>query len=182
MSTSYTAGEARSDQPRQAALTEREASDRAGQRLTLVLFAGLIALATVGVSIAVVANSVMGHHRAGETAQMSAASAPVPRQISLYVAPGWKPGPGGERHDAFSKTNFNVKVGQTLRMTIDNRDTAVHSITSTEAGVNIVVTPGVHTYTLLVHQAGHFRWVCAYECDPFSMAHIGYMQGYITAT
>jgi hypothetical protein len=160
-------------------LTEREASDRAGRRLTLVLFAGLIALAIVGVSTSVVANSMIVHRY---PVAPSAAVTPAARQISLYVAPGWKPGPGGERHDAFSKTNFNVKVGQTLRMTIDNRDTAIHSITSAEAGVNIVITPGVHTYTLVVHQAGHFKWVCAYECDPFSMTHIGYMQGYITAT
>ncbi|HEY7935123.1 MAG TPA: hypothetical protein VID48_14995, partial [Solirubrobacteraceae bacterium] len=135
---------------------------------------------TVGVSISVIASSVMHHHRAGETTGLSAAS--VPQQVSLYVAPSWKPGPGGERHDAFSKTNFTVKVGQTLRMTIDNRDSAVHSITSAEAGVNIVVMPGVHTYTLVVHQTGDFKWVCAYVCDPFSMAHTGYMQGYIRAT
>jgi hypothetical protein len=37
--------------------------------------------------------------------------------------------------------------------------------------VNIVVMPGVYTYTLIVHQAGRLKWVCAYECDPFSMGH-----------
>ena len=42
--------------------------------------------------------------------------------------------------------------------------------------------PGVYTYTLIVHQAGRLKWVCAYECDPFSMGHTGYMQGYITAS
>jgi hypothetical protein len=57
-----------------------------------------------------------------------------------------------------------------------------HSITSAQAGVNIVVMPGVYTYTLIVHQAGRLKWVCAYECDPFSMGHTGYMQGYITAS
>jgi heme/copper-type cytochrome/quinol oxidase subunit 2 len=91
------------------------------------------------------------------------------------------PGPGGERHDAYSKTNFAVQVGRPLRLTIDNRDDAVHSITATGAGVNIVVMPGVHTYTLIVHSAGRFKWVCAYPCDPFSMANTSYMQGYITA-
>lgn len=73
-------------------------------------------------------------------------------------------------------------MGQPVQLTIDNRDSAVHCITSGEAGVNIVVQPGVHTYTLVVHQAGHFKWVCVFECDPFSMTHVGYMQGYITAT
>ena len=165
----------------QSERSQQEESERAGQRLTLVLFAGIIALATVGVSISVIANSMMSHHRVGsETTAVVAASAP--EQVSLYVAPEWKPGPGGERHDAFSKTNFTVRVGQPLKLTIDNRDTAVHSITSGEAGVNIVVMPGTHTYTVVVHQAGHFKWVCAAECDPFSMSHVGYMQGYITAT
>jgi hypothetical protein len=44
------------------------------------------------------------------------------------------------------------------------------------------VMPGVHTYTVVVHQAGHFKWICAYPCDPYSMANVGYMQGCITAT
>jgi hypothetical protein len=165
----------------QSARSQHEEGERVGQRLTLMLFAGIIALATFGVTISVIANSTMSHHRVG-SGTTAIATVVAPTQTSLYVAPEWKPGPGGVRHDAFSKTNFNVKVGLPLKLTIDNRDTAVHSITSSEAGVNIVVMPGVHTYTLIVHQAGHFMWVCAEECDPFSMGHVGYMQGYITAT
>jgi hypothetical protein len=53
----------------------------------------------------------------------------------------------------------------------------LHSITATGAGVK----PGVHTYTLIVHSTGRFKWVCAYPRDPFSMVHTSYMQGYITA-
>lgn len=75
-----------------------------------------------------------------------------------------------------------MKVGQPVQLTIDNMDTAVHSITAADVGVSIVVMPGVHTYTLLVHKAGRFKWICAYPCDPYSMATVGYMQGYITAT
>jgi heme/copper-type cytochrome/quinol oxidase subunit 2 len=105
----------------------------------------------------------------------------VPSSVKLWVAPEWKKGPDGEKHDAYSKTNFTVKVGQPLLMTIDNRDDTVHSITSGEAGVNIVVKPGIHTYTLIVHHTGHFKWICAYPCDPFAMDRAGYMGGYITA-
>lgn len=166
---------------RRSGRSQQEDSERAGQRLTLMLFAGIIVLATFGVTISAIANSVISHNHTGSGITATAATS-APEQISLYVAPEWKPGPGGVHHDAFSKTNFTVKVGQPLRLTIDNRDTATHSITSAEAGVNVVVTPGVHTYTVVVHQAGHFKWVCAFECDPFSMAHTGYMQGYITAT
>jgi plastocyanin len=157
----------------------RDVTERANRQLTLVLFAGILVLATIGITVSVMANSMMSHR---SNAFYSVPATAAPEHLSLYVAPGWKPGPDGERHDAFSITNFNVKVGQQVVLKIDNRDDAVHSITSAEAGVNVVVKPGVHTYTFVVGKAGRFTWFCAYTCDPFSMAHIGYMQGYITAT
>jgi hypothetical protein len=40
----------------------------------------------------------------------------------------------------------------------------------------------MHTYTLLVRKAGRFQWLCMMPCDPYSMAHDGYMRGYITAS
>ena len=43
---------------------------------------------------------------------------------------------------------------------IDNTDSATHSIASAEAGVNTVVKPGTHDYTLLVGEPGHFEWSC----------------------
>lgn len=160
----------------------RLASERAGQRLTLVLFTSIIALAIVGTTVSVVADAIMRHGRHGASTISASVIASAPQRISLSVAPGSKPGPKGERYDAFSKTNFAVTVGRPVQLTIDNKDDAVHSITSAEAGVSVVVMPGVHTYTLVVHQAGRFKWICAYPCDPFSMEHVGYMQGYITAT
>lgn len=165
----------------QGAKEARLASERAGQRLTLALFAGILVLAIVGVTVSAIANSVM-HHGRHATMTSPTTSAAAEQRISLSVMPGWKPGPKGERYDAFSKTDFVVKVGRPVRLTIDNKDTAVHSITAAEVGVNIVVMPGVHTYTLVVKQAGRFKWICAYPCDPYSMANVGYMQGYITAT
>jgi heme/copper-type cytochrome/quinol oxidase subunit 2 len=160
--------------------TDREATERANRKATLLLFAGLSMLAVVAVVVGVIANAVIDHHASVPAAEASTLTAP--QQISLYVAPSWKPGPDGERHDAFSKTDFNVKAGQTVRLTIDNRDDAIHSITSPTAGVDVVVRPGTHTYTLTVSRAGRFEWFCAYECDPFSMGHVGYMRGYITAS
>jgi len=159
-------------------------SERAGHQLTLILFAGIVALAIVGTTVSVVANSVMRGGRSAAPMMSTSAIASVssPQRISLAVVPGSKPGPKGEKYDAFSKTNFAVKVGKPVQLTIDNKDDAVHSITATSAGVNVVVMPGVHTYTIVVHQAGRFKWICAYPCDPYSMATVGYMQGYITAT
>ena len=60
--------------------------------------------------------------------------------------------------------------------------TVPHSITAPEAGVNIVVMPGTHTYTLLVKQPGTFLWFCTFRCDEWAMQHPGYMSGYITAS
>ena len=68
------------------------------------------------------------------------------------------------------------------KLVIDNTDTAAHSIVAPAAGVSIMVKPGTHTYTLLVRKAGRFQWFCGMPCDPYSMAHDGYMRGFITAS
>ncbi len=53
-------------------------------------------------------------------------------------------------------------------------------------GVNIIVKPGVHTYQLVVKEAGRFSWFCVIPCDSdangWAMQHAGYMSGFITAT
>ena len=82
---------------------------------------------------------------------------------------------------AFSVTDFTVKAGQPVKLVINNTDTSDHSITAMAAGVNIVVKPGQHTYTLLVQKQGRFSWICTFPCDPYSMTHVGYMRGYITS-
>jgi uncharacterized cupredoxin-like copper-binding protein len=113
-------------------------------------------------------------------------SAPVARSISLNVAGGIKKGPDGKLHDAYSKTNFAVKVGRPTRLVIDNKDSSSHSITAAGTGVSITVRPGTHTYTLLATKAGRFMWMCVIPCDTdangWAMTHPGYMAGYITAT
>lgn len=112
--------------------------------------------------------------------KMSGAPAVLP-VVYLTVSPGVKPGPDGKLHDAFSVTDFTVHVGRPMRLVINNTDTSPHSINAPDAGVNIVVRPGMHTYTLLVRRTGRFEWYCMMPCDPFSMAHVGYMRGFITA-
>lgn len=102
--------------------------------------------------------------------------------VYLTVSPGLKPAPDGKLHDAFSVTNFNVQAGKPVKLVINNTDSGPHSITSPQAGVNILVKPGTHTYTLLVNKAGRFEWYCSQPCDPYSMAHNGYMRGTITST
>jgi plastocyanin len=120
---------------------------------------------------------------AGAPASTPAAAMPV---IEFSVDGSIKKGPDGKMHDAYSKTDFAVKVGQPTELKIDNKDESPHSITSAEAGVNVMVMPGIHTYTIDVKQPGHFEWVCIIPCDSeangWAMTHPGYMAGYITAT
>lgn len=152
---------------------------------------GLKALAGAGIAAAVLMSAVALIHsserqEARAASQAAAAARAVPearvaRQVSLSVIAEYKRGPEGEKHDAFTVTEFTVRVGHPQELRIDNTDTVPHSITAPAAGVNIVVMPGVHTYTLVVKRAGTFLWFCTFACDEWAMAHPGYMSGYITA-
>jgi hypothetical protein len=151
---------------------------------------GLRALAGVGILAAVLMSTfalVQSSERqearaASQAAAQAAALPPVARVVSLSVIPGYKPGPEGEKHDAFTTTEFAVHAGQPQELRIDNTDDVPHSITAPEAGVNIVVMPGTHTYTLLVKHPGSYRWFCAFVCDEWAMQHPGYMAGSISVS
>lgn len=152
---------------------------------SLIGIALLGALATVFALIAADVVLINGVHspaprRVVNVVRLSDSS-PIERTVDLSVSPSVKPGPNGKLHDAFSITNFTVRAGQSVKLVINNTDTSDHSITAMGAGVNIIVRPGLHTYTLLLHKQGRFEWICTYPCDPYSMAHLGYMRGYITS-
>ncbi|MDE3070322.1 MAG: cupredoxin domain-containing protein, partial [Acidobacteriota bacterium] len=128
--------------------------------------------------------AMMGAGAAGAAAaapSSAAAASAAPTEISLKAAAEVKKGPDGQMHDAFSVTEFHVVVGKPVTLNIDNVDSVPHSISAPEAGVNIVAQPGTHKYTLVVTKAGKFEWNCMYPCDPWSMQHVGYMRGFITA-
>ena len=150
--------------------------------------AGLV-LGAIGVVLALVAVDVVLIHGTQpaqarpitQVVKVSGAPA-VQSTVYLTVSPGVKPGPDGKLHDAFSVTDFTVHVGQPVKLVINNTDDTVHSIVAPDADVMIMVKPGTHTYTLLVRKAGRFQWLCMMPCDPYSMAHDGYMRGFITAS
>lgn len=123
---------------------------------------------------------------AGSTKTVSQPQIAAARTVSLSVIGSYKLASDGKKHDAFTTTEFAVKVGQPLKLAINNTDNVPHSITSPQANVSIVAMPGKHTYTLIVTKAGKFLWFCAYPCDTdsggWAMSHPGYMSGYITAT
>jgi plastocyanin len=151
---------------------------------------GLKALAGAGVLAAVVM-SMIALAQSGERQEARAASQfaaaqaaalpPVAKMVALSVVAEYKRGPEGEKHDAFTTTEFAVRVGQPQQLKIDNTDSVPHSITAPEANVKIVVMPGTHTYTLLVKHPGRYLWFCTFVCDEWAMQHTGYMSGYITA-
>jgi hypothetical protein len=151
---------------------------------------GLVGLAGVGILTALVMSGValiQSSQSAGAgTGQFVVAGAAATKVVDLSVIPSSKVGPDGKKHDAYTTTDFAVKVGQPLKLRIDNHDSQPHSFVSFGAGVNMVVLPGTHTYTLVLYRAGRFRWLCVTPCDSgangWAMQHPGYMSGYITVT
>ena len=163
----------------------QESGTAAARKFGLKALAGAGILAAVLMSmVALVQSSERDEARAASqaAAEQAAALPPVAKLVVLKVIPEGKRGPEGEKHDEFTQTEFTVHVGQPQELTIDNTDEVPHSITSPAAGVNIVVMPGTHTYTLLVKHAGTFLWFCTFQCDEWAMQHPGYMSGYITAS
>jgi plastocyanin len=177
-------------------LTDQERFDAAVNRdgkIFLQVLGGCAILAAVVMSLIALLVSTGKSNTSTVTVTqpaVAAASAPASTSsgplITLSVASENKKGSDGKMHDSYSKTNFAVKVGQPTRLRIDNTDSGSHSITSAETGVNIIVMPGVHTYTILAKKAGRFEWKCDITCDTgaagWAMTHPGYMAGYITAT
>ncbi len=172
--------------------TDQELFDAAVQRNTKLLLPviGAVAIlaALVMATLALVISSGKNVRTTITTAPAVGVTAPAtgPSPINVSVAGSNKMGPDGKRHDSFSTTDFAVKVGKPTMLRINNTDAGSHSITSTAAGVNITVLPGVHTYTIVAKAAGHFEWICVIPCDSdahgWGMTHPGYMAGYITAT
>lgn len=98
-------------------------------------------------------------------------------------------GPDGKWHDAFLPAHFSVRAGQRVSVTVNNYDDAQHTFTAPTLGVNKVIPAaagkkaGTVTFTFTAPaKAGTYTWICAMPCDPWAMAHDGYMQGHVTVT
>jgi heme/copper-type cytochrome/quinol oxidase subunit 2 len=77
-----------------------------------------------------------------------------------------------------------------VSVTVTNYDSGPHSFTSPSMGVNEVI-PGGGTATIgkqvtftftAPTKPGSYVWWCAIPCDPWAMAHDGYMRGIVTVT
>jgi heme/copper-type cytochrome/quinol oxidase subunit 2 len=171
-----------SEQGRENSEATHSATTKFTRPIVIVLGAVGVILALIAVDVVLV-NGIQPAQARPVTQVVKVSGAPaVQRTVYLTVSPSVKPGADGKLHDAFSITNFYVHACQPVKLVINNTDTAVHSIAAPSAGVRIMVKPGTHTYTLVVRKAGRFQWFCMMPCDPYSMAHNGYMRGYITAS
>lgn len=97
-----------------------------------------------------------------------------------------KKGPDGKWHDAFLPANFTVRAGARVAVTVLNYDAGAHSFTAPSLHVNAVLraatgsTPAKTTFTFTApKRAGEYMWWCSRPCDPWAMAHVGYMRGYV---
>jgi plastocyanin len=99
-------------------------------------------------------------------------------------------GPDGQWHDAFLPADFTVHAGATVTVTVENQDSGPHTFTSPSMNVNQIISGGgsasapqqvTFTFTAPA-KSGKYAWWCATPCDPWSMAHDGYMRGYVTVT
>jgi heme/copper-type cytochrome/quinol oxidase subunit 2 len=155
------------------------------RRVALPALAGVGICAALLMSAIALVNSGASNGPSAQQTAVKAAATPA-KVLDVKITGSWKPGPDGKRHDAYTQTEFAVKVGEPVTLQIDNTDNSPHSITSPEAGVDIIALPGTHTYTMLVKNAGRFPWRCIMVCDTeaagWAMTHPGYMSGYITAT
>ena len=164
-------------------------------KYVLEAIAGVGILAAILMSaVALIQSGQKSQERAQASVKQAAAVAPAAAVskpaaapvVDLKIIGSYRLAADGKKHDAFTKTEFAVKVGQPLQLRIDNTDDVPHSITSPEVGVNITAQPGTHTYSLVVHTAGKYQWYCMIPCDSdahgWAMQNPGYMSGYITAT
>jgi plastocyanin len=163
-------------------------------KTVLEILAGVAVVAALGMSTVALLRSggtaTIGVAPASLNQPVAAVPTPVattaPISLNTKVIPGWKLGPDKVKHDSFTVTNFSVKVGQQVNLTVNNTDEGEHSISAPVAGVNITIKPGVHTYTFTVKEKGRFQWFCIIPCDDdghgWAMKNAGYMSGYITAS
>jgi plastocyanin len=178
--------------------------DRSGKsgawREWMMIVVGISALLSImALIVSIVALSSSSSNPSPATPAASAAASPA-----ASIAPVLKPealtiavkaddehgrrGPDGKWHDAFRPADFTVRAGHTVTITVNNYDGSPHSFTSPSMGVNETIpgggslgTPNTVKFTFKAPtKPGKYAWWCAVPCDPWAMAHDGYMRGFVT--
>jgi hypothetical protein len=151
------------------------------------LLAGLLFLAGsvfgITAGVAAIWSDVAG---SGSSATPAAAGPAAGELHTLHLVVKEIPNGHGQLDQAFVPGNFTMEVGETLRVTVTNYTSMPHTWTSAGLGVNVMVPAGgsssPSTTTFVIHAAkpGTYFWHCETPCDPWSMSHMGFMEGNVT--
>jgi plastocyanin len=153
----------------------------------------------IAVIISIVALASNNPHSTMIAGQYSAAVTPAApagpaEAVSLTIKSDTehgRKGPDGKWHDAFLPANFTVHPGATVTVTVQNYDDMPHSFTSSTLSASQLINqnipagsssaPSKTTFTFRAPTTpGSYPWWCAMPCDPWAMAHVGYMRGIVT--
>jgi plastocyanin len=146
-------------------------------------------------SMATSMGGTMAMGQSGSSGQGSGSTAVgKPESVKLVVRSDTehgRRGPDGKWHDAFLPGDFTVHAGDTVTVTVTNYDNMMHSFTSSSLSsgqlINQMIpagsagSPSTTTFRFKAPSTpGKYAWWCAVPCDPWAMAHDGYMRGYVT--
>jgi plastocyanin len=164
--------------------------------ISLIAVAGLAAVAVAGCGGNDSSGKVAAAQlpAAGSAQNASQVAAVAPKTLNLVIKSDGergRKGSDGKWHDAYLPADFSVQAGQRVTVTVRNYDDMPHSFTAPGLGVNQIIpkgagtmkSPGHTTFTFTAPaKAGSYEWLCALPCDPWAMAHDGFMRGRVTVT
>lgn len=174
---------------------DRETKSERGFSLyvsTLALVVAFIALIAVAFKVnsggdSSAAASAAPRSHSTSTGQQATGTA---EEVSLVIKSDEehaKKGPEGEWHDAYLPADFTIKAGATVQVVVQNYDEAGHTFTASGLGTNQMIAagsatkPSTTTFTFTAPaKKGQYEWHCMMPCDPWAMAHDGFMTGFVT--
>ncbi len=168
----------------------RKSKNRSGSHTRWFGLVGIGALAVLALALSACGSnsgaSSANANASGGTQSQSQSAENIKLAIKTDEEHG-KKGSDGKWHDAFLPADFSVKAGSTVHVTVYNYDDMPHSFNSAELGANATISAGSEekasktTFTFTAPQkTGKYDWYCALPCDPWAMAHDGFMKGYVT--
>ncbi|MGC8510816.1 MAG: cupredoxin domain-containing protein [Acidimicrobiales bacterium] len=155
--------------------------------------AGIVLAAAVVFGLTAGVGAIWSAVTRGPSVSLAASSAPVASapaavQVKLAVDPpplGGVKGSNGIVDEAYVPGTFTMQAGTTYDVTVLNYSTQGHTWTAPSLNVNAVVpvgspsSPSVTHFTITPKKAGTYQWFCAVPCDKWSMAHNGFMRGFV---
>lgn len=162
-----------------------------GWTALLSLIALIISLAALGSSNPHTTLMMGQGQGSGSSVQTEAVRTQDVRLVIRSDTEHGRMGPDGKWHDAYLPANFTVHAGDRVKVTVVNYDTSAHSFTSSSLSSSQLInqmisagsagSPSTTTFTFIAPTTpGQYAWWCAMPCDPYAMAHVGFMRGNVT--